>query len=120
MIHDVVNNSLLKVKDYLKLMLNSYFPDNEDFNEEDCEFWENKLGLISSNSLSLQKRKEMPTANWAIPKKKDTSWFLSCPFRIFWKKEAWKQPGLTFGVFLILLFGGRFLVEFFKEGQKWY
>ncbi|HNR85351.1 MAG TPA: prolipoprotein diacylglyceryl transferase [Taishania sp.] len=39
---------------------------------------------------------------------------------LFWKKEAWKQPGLTFGVFLILLFGGRFLVEFFKEGQTAY
>ena len=68
MIHDVVNNSLLKVKDYLKLMLNSYFPDNEDFDEEDCEFWENKLGLISSNSLSLQKRKEIILRKMAFPR----------------------------------------------------
>lgn len=36
---------------------------------------------------------------------------------MFWKKSAWKQPGLVFGTFLILLFGGRFLVEFLKMGQ---
>lgn len=36
---------------------------------------------------------------------------------MFWKKSAWKQPGLVFGTFLILLFGGRFLVEFIKIGQ---
>lgn len=36
---------------------------------------------------------------------------------MYWKRSAWKQPGLVFGTFLILLFGGRFLVEFLKEGQ---
>lgn len=36
---------------------------------------------------------------------------------MFWKKEAWKQPGLLFGTFLILLFGCRFFVEFIKVGQ---
>ncbi|MBC9813270.1 prolipoprotein diacylglyceryl transferase [Crocinitomicaceae bacterium CZZ-1] len=39
---------------------------------------------------------------------------------MFWKKSAWKQPGLIFGTFLILLFGGRFLVEFVKMGQTAY
>jgi phosphatidylglycerol:prolipoprotein diacylglycerol transferase len=36
---------------------------------------------------------------------------------MFWKKSAWKQPGLVFGTFLILLFGARFFVEFLKMGQ---
>lgn len=36
---------------------------------------------------------------------------------IYWKRSAWKQPGLVFGTFLVLLFGGRFLVEFIKVGQ---
>jgi len=40
--------------------------------------------------------------------------------RMYWKYQAWKQPGLIFGVFLILLFGGRFLVEFIKIGQNAY
>lgn len=39
---------------------------------------------------------------------------------LFWKKNAWKKPGLMFGTFLILLFGGRFFVEFFKMGQSVY
>lgn len=36
---------------------------------------------------------------------------------MFWKRSAWKQPGLVFGTFLVLLFGGRFMVEFVKVGQ---
>lgn len=36
---------------------------------------------------------------------------------MYWKRQAWKTPGLLFGTFLILLFGGRFIVEFWKEGQ---
>ena len=36
---------------------------------------------------------------------------------MYWKREAWKKPGLLFGTFLILLFGARFFVEFVKLGQ---
>jgi len=36
---------------------------------------------------------------------------------LFWEIGAWKKPGLMFGSFLILIFGARFLVEFFKVGQ---
>jgi len=36
---------------------------------------------------------------------------------MYWKKDAWKKPGLLFGTFLILLFIARFLVEFVKLGQ---
>lgn len=39
---------------------------------------------------------------------------------MFWKKSAWKQPGLIFGTFLILLFGARFFIEFVKMGQTAY
>jgi len=39
---------------------------------------------------------------------------------MFWKKDSWKQPGLTFGTFLILLFGARFFIEFLKVGQTVY
>lgn len=38
-------------------------------------------------------------------------------FRIYWKKSAWKVQGRVFGYFLILLFGARFVLEFFKVGQ---
>ncbi|MCH2228886.1 MAG: prolipoprotein diacylglyceryl transferase [Crocinitomicaceae bacterium] len=36
---------------------------------------------------------------------------------MFWKKNAWKKPGLIFGTFMVLLFSARFLVEFVKLGQ---
>lgn len=36
---------------------------------------------------------------------------------LFWKKDAWKKPGLLFGSFLVLIFGARFFVEFYKVGQ---
>jgi prolipoprotein diacylglyceryltransferase len=36
---------------------------------------------------------------------------------LFWKKDAWKKSGLVFGSFLVLIFGSRFIVEFFKVGQ---
>tara|TARA_B100000902_G_C26701233_1_gene617270 strand:- start:237 stop:488 length:252 start_codon:yes stop_codon:yes gene_type:complete len=36
---------------------------------------------------------------------------------LFWRKDAWKKPGFVFGTFLILIFGARLIVEFFKVGQ---
>lgn len=35
----------------------------------------------------------------------------------FWKKNKWQVQGYLFGWFLILLFGARFFVEFFKMAQ---
>lgn len=37
---------------------------------------------------------------------------------LYWKKESWRKPGLVFGAFLVLVFGARILVEFFKIGQS--
>jgi prolipoprotein diacylglyceryltransferase len=39
-------------------------------------------------------------------------WFL------YWKKEAYKRNGLLFGIFLIGVFGSRFLLEFIKNNQE--
>jgi prolipoprotein diacylglyceryl transferase len=36
---------------------------------------------------------------------------------LYWKKKAYLKEGMLFGVFLIVLWSGRFLVEFVKEGQ---
>ncbi len=36
---------------------------------------------------------------------------------MYWKREAWRRPGMMFGSFLILLFTARFFVEFVKLGQ---
>jgi len=37
---------------------------------------------------------------------------------LYWKKEAYKRNGLLFGVFLISIFGSRFLFEFIKLNQE--
>ncbi len=36
---------------------------------------------------------------------------------MYWKKNAYKREGLLFGIFMIGIWGVRFLVEFVKEGQ---
>ena len=37
---------------------------------------------------------------------------------LYWKKEAYKKTGLITGVFLILMFGSRFSLEFIKLNQE--
>jgi len=36
---------------------------------------------------------------------------------MYWKRNAWKRPGMLFGSFLILVFGARFFIEYIKLGQ---
>ncbi len=35
----------------------------------------------------------------------------------YWKKQWYKKEGMLFGLFLVLLFGARFIIEFWKEHQ---
>jgi prolipoprotein diacylglyceryl transferase len=37
---------------------------------------------------------------------------------MYWKKDAYKKPGLIFGIFLIGIFLSRFLLEFIKNDQE--
>lgn len=67
-IHNVINDTFLKVREFTKGLMNSYIPDNEDFDLADCEFMENKLGLITANSLSLEKRKEIILRKMSFPR----------------------------------------------------
>ncbi|MCH2224335.1 MAG: prolipoprotein diacylglyceryl transferase [Crocinitomicaceae bacterium] len=36
---------------------------------------------------------------------------------MYWKRQAYRRPGLIFGTFLILIWGARFTIEFVKLGQ---
>lgn len=38
-------------------------------------------------------------------------------YRLYWKTKYPVTPGKIFGIFLILVFGFRFMIEFFKENQ---
>jgi len=37
---------------------------------------------------------------------------------LYWKKDAYKKPGLITGVFMIIMFGSRFSLEFIKLNQE--
>lgn len=39
-------------------------------------------------------------------------------YYLYWKKEAYKREGLIMGIFLIGIFLGRFIIEFFKDNQE--
>lgn len=66
--HEVINNSMIRVKSFTAEMMDSYFPDNENFNEEDCDFWEYKLGLSTSNSLPLSVRRDIILRKISFPR----------------------------------------------------
>ena len=36
---------------------------------------------------------------------------------LYWKKDAGEKQGLLFGLFLVLLFSARFVLEFYKNSQ---
>lgn len=37
---------------------------------------------------------------------------------LYFRKEAWKREGLIFGIFMIMIFGSRFFIEFMKNDQE--
>ena len=43
--------------------------------------------------------------------------FVLCMW-LYFKKQAWRREGLIFGIFLICVFGFRFIVEFVKNNQE--
>lgn len=56
-LHDGLNVSFARLIKDEKRFLDGLFPDNDNFNEEDAELWEYRLGLITNTDLSLDLRK---------------------------------------------------------------
>lgn len=59
-----------------------------------------------------------------IPRIPTQIWEAGCYLLIFlllfwgyWKKHWYRKEGLLFGLFMTLLFGARFIIEFYKENQ---
>lgn len=67
-LHNSFNLSFLKVKDFMKSMVDSYIPDNDSFNSDNCSFWEQKLGLISNDETPLEIRKNIILRKISFPK----------------------------------------------------
>lgn len=57
-LHVALNRSFIRLINSGSSVLDSSFPDNEDFNTDDCLLWEYRLGLRTNESLSLQDRRD--------------------------------------------------------------
>lgn len=55
--HDAINVSFLRFINDSKSTLDSVFPDNDNFTEEDCNLWEYRFGIITNSLLDLETRR---------------------------------------------------------------
>lgn len=65
--HEALNVSLLRLIEDAFSMVDSSFPDNENFTEEDAELWEFKLGLVTNTNLTLDQRKVIILKKMSYP-----------------------------------------------------
>ena len=47
--HQAINRSFIRVVNDANSTIDSVFPDNENFDLQDCELWEYRLGLITTS-----------------------------------------------------------------------
>lgn len=66
-LHTAINRSFVRLVQDSQLTLDSIFPDNDNFSENDCSLWEYRLGLITNLSLSLEVRKQAILRKMACP-----------------------------------------------------
>lgn len=67
-LHKAINRSFIRVLNDCDLTIDSCFPDNENFTENDANLWEYRLGLVTNNSLSLEVRKEAILRKMSYPR----------------------------------------------------
>ena len=66
-LHVAINRTYIRFVEACKLTIDSTFPDNDNFNENDCNLWEYRLGLVTNPSLSLEVRKQAILRKMAYP-----------------------------------------------------
>lgn len=66
-INEALNLSFVRVLKDSKSFINSLFPDNDEFTEEDASLWEYRLGLIDSSNTSLDLRKKSIRRKMGFP-----------------------------------------------------
>lgn len=57
-LHQAINRSTIRLNEDADLTLDSCFPDNDNFDENDASLWEYRLGLSTNENLSLDVRKQ--------------------------------------------------------------
>ena len=66
-LHNAINRSFIRLIEDSEATLDSVFPDSVKFDENDCELWEYRLGLITNPSLSLEFRRQSIARKMAFP-----------------------------------------------------
>lgn len=66
-LHKSLNISFLRLLENADATINSALPDNDEFNLQDVELWEYRLGLNSSETLSLETRRDLVLAKFSYP-----------------------------------------------------
>ncbi len=57
LIHIAINRSFIRIINDAKSTIDSTFPDNDNFNVDDCSLWEYRLGIVTNTSLSVVDRR---------------------------------------------------------------
>jgi uncharacterized protein YmfQ (DUF2313 family) len=56
-LHEAINLSFLRLINTAYATLDSRFPDNTNFDEDDAELWEYRFGLVTDESLTIEQRR---------------------------------------------------------------
>jgi hypothetical protein len=56
--HLAFNTSFIRLLNDSKSTIDSVFPDNENFNADDCSLWEYRFGMITDTSLAVSERRK--------------------------------------------------------------
>ena len=65
--HKAINRSFIRVVEDCGFTLDSFFPDNTNFTEEDATLWEYRLGLVTNTSLPLSVRMDAIRRKFTYP-----------------------------------------------------
>lgn len=57
-VHLALNMSFIRLINDCKSTIDSTFPDNENFNADDCELWEYRFGMVVDLNLSVDERRK--------------------------------------------------------------
>lgn len=66
-LHEAINLSFFRSINDGKLLIDSLFPDNDNFKSEDATLWEYRLGLLADESTSLELRKQAISRKMGYP-----------------------------------------------------
>lgn len=57
-LHSAINISFSRLIEDAQLTIDSCFPDNTNFSEDDCTLWEYRFGMVTNTLLSVEQRKQ--------------------------------------------------------------